>query len=353
MKGCFFTAIGTGLCFQALQRLGRDDISLVTLKTYILFFSLLVAIVPTSAQINSCSQQVLPFAALDQKGKLIPGLAASDLEARASGKAVNILAVRTDPRPRRVVLMVDASGSMSKNFYGEPVNWMLAILIANHVIAASPRDTQFAFVFFNQTILESIGFDRGRTAILSRLKEMETQPATIMPLIKGPTALFDSIAQAFQLFPVPASTDVILLIGDGGDNVSKSKSEAIIRLLYDAHVRFFWLGIKNDTRSHAEDKAIRATQNVAEMTGGIAYFPPAAKDPRINLLAPGDPQAAELSTDLTLFYPSIFANEQITIQLAEPPKKAGRLEISLGNEAAAKWRRAKLYFPAQPPVCSQ
>src|SRR5712664_4380893 len=76
-----------------------------------------------------CQRRVLPAALRDKLNLPIQSVSPSDFEAKVHGKPVKILSLAPDPRPHRLVLIMDTSGSMG-SISGESSPVALEIALA-------------------------------------------------------------------------------------------------------------------------------------------------------------------------------------------------------------------------------
>src|SRR6201987_6148915 len=95
-------------------------------------YLLAIVIVPlTFAQLTdavppdtSCLHRTLPLSIQDARGLPLRDATASDVEARIHGAGIKVLSLAPDDRQHRIVILLDASGSMQ-------VNWFDAVVLAS------------------------------------------------------------------------------------------------------------------------------------------------------------------------------------------------------------------------------
>ena len=68
---------------------------------------------PALSQEASCIRRTLPLSAADSQGVPIEGLGATDLQTRFRVGPLKILSIVPDDRPHRIVILVDASGTIA------------------------------------------------------------------------------------------------------------------------------------------------------------------------------------------------------------------------------------------------
>src|ERR1700693_5679431 len=67
---------------------------------------------PLSAQKPDCTHRMVFVSVLDREGNAVPGVTAADFRATVDNKPANIVSAVRDAQPRRIVVVLDASGSM-------------------------------------------------------------------------------------------------------------------------------------------------------------------------------------------------------------------------------------------------
>src|SRR2546421_12953871 len=73
------------------------------------------------AQEAPCERRSIPVALRDNQNLPFQDISAAELEAKVRGKPVKILSFAPDPRPHRLVLLQDTSGSMGSTAGESPL----------------------------------------------------------------------------------------------------------------------------------------------------------------------------------------------------------------------------------------
>src|SRR5207245_4659660 len=110
------------------------------------------------AQSQSCQHYAVPVAFRDAQDLPIHDISPTDLEAKLRGKPVRILSLTPDARPHRVVLALDASGSMGIAEYNTRSAWLLEPLLAANFYARVRDRSQLALITFNEQVNETAEF---------------------------------------------------------------------------------------------------------------------------------------------------------------------------------------------------
>jgi Mg-chelatase subunit ChlD len=134
------------------------------------------------------------------------GLEPSVFRAQLRGQSLKFLAVASAPKnaPARVVILVDLSGSATG------VSKIASALAENIAVSSHLRP---ALVLFSDHIIDSVDFSHSPEEVVHKLAKL--------PETRGPTALFDALKYAADLFGAPLPGDSVYLISDGFENASK------------------------------------------------------------------------------------------------------------------------------------
>ncbi|MBK9438532.1 MAG: VWA domain-containing protein [Chloracidobacterium sp.] len=149
----------------------------------------------------------LPVIVTDRKGNLVNGLERNDFSVYDDGALQKIELFSVDDSPASIVVLFDASGSMS----GKKIDRAKQSLV-RFVQTSHPMD-EFFLIGFNtrpQLLLDST---RDADEILTKLIQVEP---------RGETALYDSIYLGVEkVLDGAHPKKVLLMITDGGDNHSR------------------------------------------------------------------------------------------------------------------------------------
>src|SRR5262249_31005846 len=137
-----------------MARFGHRKISFVSLLVLTLCNR------PVRSQEPPCTTRKLPVSFRDAQNLPLQDVSILDLEAKIRGKPVKILSLASDPRPHRLVLILDISGSMG-SLAGESSSWDLELPLARHFFEVNRQRSQIALLFFNDRVRDVIDFSRG------------------------------------------------------------------------------------------------------------------------------------------------------------------------------------------------
>jgi len=162
----------------------------------------------------------------DIKGNFVSSLGRENFRARRVG--VGISAVRSAERKRRVVIVLDASGSMAT-----PPIPVISRFTAGELVHSLRGEPEFALVVFARKVEGTVPFGHARKEVLSAIDE-----ATFLEH-KGQTSLWDALSYAMDLLSPAQIGDVVVVVSDGGDSTSNTSPDKLKMTYISAGVRVF------------------------------------------------------------------------------------------------------------------
>jgi Ca-activated chloride channel homolog len=200
---------------------------------------------------------VLHATVVDDHNRLVTNLARNDFAVFEDGKPQKINSFRREDIPVAIGIVIDNSGSMREK---RPAVNAAAI---NLVQASNPQDKVF-IVNFN----EEYFLDQDYTSNVRKLKDaLERIEA------RGGTALYDATVASADHLKKSGDLEkkVLLVVTDGEDNASReSLEQAVRRLQVENGPTVYTIGLLQEEHSK---RAKRALREMAEETGGVAFFP--------------------------------------------------------------------------------
>jgi len=194
---------------------------------------------------------------VDDKNHLVTNLDRADFTVYEDGQLQKILSFRQEDIPVAIGIVIDNSGSMRDK---RPAVNAAAI---NFVKSSNPQDKVF-IVNFN----EDFFLDQDYTASVPKLKDaLERIEA------RGGTALYDAVVASADHLKKSDLLEkkVLLVVTDGEDNASRESLEQAIRRLQEENgPTVYTIGLLGEEHSK---RARRALREMAEETGGMAFFP--------------------------------------------------------------------------------
>ena len=200
---------------------------------------------------------VLHAAVLDRSSHPVSGLGRQAFRLIVDGRPRAITLFQADDAPVTAGILVDNSASMIPK---GPEVLAAALAFAR---AGNTEDRLFV-VHFNDQL--RLGLDVPFTASIPKL---EAALGRFTP--EGTTALYDAIQLALiHLKKAEFDRKILLIISDGGDNSSGASLPDIVKLAQTSGVIIYCVGIYDDTD---RDRNPRVLSELAELTGGRAYYP--------------------------------------------------------------------------------
>ncbi len=200
---------------------------------------------------------ILHATVVDEQRRLVTNLDRSAFTAFENGVPQVTTSFHREDVPVAMGIVIDNSGSMREK--RDQVNQAVLDLIR----AGNPHDETFVVNFSHDPYLDQ-DFTSNVDLLRTALKKVSAQ---------GSTALYDAIvASAVHLKNDPrVERKVLLVITDGRDNASQETlQEALHRLQQENGPTLYFIGLLGDELQKSDTGAL---QNLAEVTGGVAFFP--------------------------------------------------------------------------------
>jgi Mg-chelatase subunit ChlD len=306
------------------------------------------------AQEVTCPRRALPVALRDRQNLPIQNISVADLEAKVHGKAIKILSLAPDLRPHRLVLILDASGSMGSTA-GESPLFALEFALARHFFEVNRHMSQIALLVFNNNVTEAVDFAQGNSGVGDKLQQISSDHNYVKTNVKGRTALRDAILEGLQLLGHPNSADALYVLTDGGDNASKRSAADVTQRLAVTSVRLFAVILRQEVgyrnRAPEELSGPDELSEIAGKSGGEILSTAAWHGKQIALSADSE---AKLKTQETLarLYQTILGDSLLEIELPFPIAKNEHWELKLSDGARRHWKGAQITYPTTLISCN-
>src|SRR5581483_6665621 len=243
----------------------------------------------------------------DRTGQPFTALKAENFRVYDDGIEQMIHHFNTEDRPYSMGLVLDRSGSMFMMM--EEV-----YQAAFHTIRSSKAEDEFFISTFNEQSKMQQHLTTDRLVLEQQLKNIEAG---------GATALYDAILDAVDHIQQGSQEKkALLVVTDGADNASTHRFQEVLERARQESVAIYVVGMfdkRSMSTEGAEEKILKGLlTQVAEATGGKAYFPRTIKECERACIA----IAQELRQQYSLgYYPSFQArdgswhNVQVKLQL--------------------------------------
>ena len=204
-------------------------------------------------------RRVVLYATVRGEDGFVADLTANDFTILEDGKPQKLLEFQREDVPVAIGLLVDNSASMLTR-RDEVVE-----AAKTFVRATNPQDEIFV-LHFNEKLSYGLPRDVPFTADRALLGE-----ALDRMQLDGRTALYAAIAEGLShLGKSNLTKKALIVISDGGDNVSQIKFNDVVTQSDLSGASFYAIGIYDPDDGEADPKTLR---NLANRTGGESFFP--------------------------------------------------------------------------------
>jgi Ca-activated chloride channel family protein len=202
---------------------------------------------------------LLDVSVKDSGGGFVSGLTRDNFKVYEDGKLQQLTQFGGADQPVSVGIVVDESGSMG------PKRAEVIGAALEFIKASNPHDEAFV-VNFNEKARRGLP---DAVPFTDDIKELGK--ALWRGLPEGRTALYDAVELALhQLQMGRRDRKAMVLISDGGDNVSQHKWPAVNHDVLDSLVTIYTVGIFDEDDN---EKDPRVLERLAHVSGGAVYFP--------------------------------------------------------------------------------
>jgi hypothetical protein len=284
------------------------------------------------AQENASTKVALPVTVLDRKGVAPEDLKPADFRAQLGGRDVPVVAAAPTLVGRRIVLLMDVSGSM-EGLPQQPWKQQNAWLAAQVIVRTLGPGRQFAVLTFSDGVQMLSSWQENAEETVAKLQ----QAAGTKP--RGQTALIDAVQEALRLLEPAEFGDAIVAITDGEDSRSKSNAVKVRKVLQLRGVRFFCLLLPENISFFSPLRQAeigqQAMKSLAEETGGLVVSVDSKKK-----------STELLAQALRPLLNSVHAVYKLELAVTNPPGKETKWKIEV---IGADGRRRKGLHANYPP----
>jgi hypothetical protein len=304
------------------------------------------------AQDSGCTQRTIAVGVVDGAWNFVPNLSAADFRGQFRGHDVQILSASVDTSPRHIVVLLDASGSMTDPTYGG--GWKIEKTVSEYLVRFAPPQTSIAFMGFSRTVLDTERFAEDAPELLKNLSALVKvceQPRKGLHL----TALYDAISSARSTLGVGKIGDVICALTDGEDNKSQTTTRAVEEELLSGRIRLFGVVMLHPLRSARAPEGIGPEKlySMAEATGGNGLnLPYTASEPPFKYMD------ATSSTDAVNFalqrlFLQMGEFYRVEMRLPETVEKPTKWKLEAVNTDGKPMRGVEVHYPQELMPCAK
>ena len=278
------------------------------------------------AEDGGCAERTVIVSASDSNGKAIPfTLQSADIQGKINGKPVQIRGVTKPTNTERVVIVLDASGSMSSK-------WQRAVEFAVEIVQESPSSTEFALVIFADNELRTVEFGKTGPDIVTEIMSFKN----VKP--EGRTGLRDAIWKAVGMFEPNRVGDTIVVVSDGGDNQSKVSMRRLREAMWSRGIRvMFAQFVDHFFPDQFQDRDDADAVWLSESSGG---FLSRIEDPQV---------LPKVAQEIAFEIENYLA---VRFTLPTPLEKQASLHLEAVDPSGRKRKNIELRFPEKLLPCA-
>jgi len=194
----------------------------------------------------------------DGRGRLVPGLAASDFVVADNGRAAPVSVFSNEAQPFTAVVLLDTSASVVGSL--DLVKRAAAEFVSGLTTADRAQIGEF-----NERVRLSGTFTNDSATLLEMLRGLE---------VGNPTRMYDAIAAGLDALRGVPTRRVVLVFTDGDDTASRLEFKTVLARARDEEVMVYAIGLETeyfDGSRVVKTRPTRDLRTLAEETGG-GYF---------------------------------------------------------------------------------
>jgi Ca-activated chloride channel family protein len=214
---------------------------------------------PPSFTTGASELVVLPVTVTTGQGELVPDLTREQFVVLDNNRPQTVTLFSNEDAPVSIAIVVDNSGSMRGR--------VAQVLAATLVFARSSHPEDELFVFeFNDDVRDVLG---GSNVRAEDEDQLESALRTLVP--EGQTALYDGLMAALErLDRATHARKIILLMSDGGDNVSRATLDDVLAHARRSNATIYTIGL---FQRGARETNPGVLKTLASSTGGARFLP--------------------------------------------------------------------------------
>lgn len=204
---------------------------------------------------------------IDRQGMAVRDLTKDSFQVKVNGRRATLLEASYSLAPRRIVVLLDMSGSMAG--VTEHKKWQIARESLEDLLVDTPPDVSIALLTFSDQVHDVSDFSQNRSSMAAWLKEGAGQHGDSR--VRGRTALLDAMLAAKKLLGTSRPGDAIYAITDGGDNSSHISGTAMRRLLLESGIRLFLFLFAEPLPFEEMRSGAESIKEIARASGGFVF----------------------------------------------------------------------------------
>jgi len=275
-------------------------------------------------------------------GAVPTGLTKDNFQIAYHGQSLTPLHISYSEGPRRVMVLLDVSGSMST--LGNTAKWKIARLAAWDLVAALLPGSKVGLITFSTTSETQAPLSTNHAPITDWINRGENRR---LDMLKGRTALYDAIQSALTQLRPTEPGDAIYVITDGGENASKTGRSKVQTALRESGVRLFTLILPPGSTYTAVE--LTGSENLSSLSNDSGGFVETLGiEPTVRVVDERLKQqlrvhSLQLSLQIAAFY-------SLSVELPDNPQKPKHWEITIADSGKRK-KSVWVGYPHEVPSC--
>ncbi|HMD86616.1 MAG TPA: vWA domain-containing protein [Terriglobia bacterium] len=312
------------------------------------FVFVIGCVTQVTAQTDPCLDRTIPVNVYTERGEPFTPLTAASLQASVGGKPIRVTSLTLDTGPRRMVVLLDVSGSMTV-----AGNLKCALEFTHDLISLTPLRDSLALLTFNDRIKDVVAFGQSQDTLLADVNKLQDADWG-----HGKTAIIDALGTALAMMKSPRVGDAICLVSDGGDNASQSNRSRVKALLESSAIRLyaFLPALQYSPSRTSEDDISSQLHGLASATGGdFRMFGPGREgsfsDPFPRSYAGIGGDRKEITLAARRFHDEFFSFEKLTVRLPEPLAKPHEWKLDVVDASGQRIKHLQVFYPQRLAPC--
>jgi von Willebrand factor type A domain len=289
----------------------------------------------------NCQHRTVIVSMIDARGIVPTDLTVDNFKVTYKGRATNPESVVHTKGRRRVLVLLDVSGSMRDTMTGTFDKWQIARGAAWELVAALPPGSKASLMTFSSKPEIVAAMSSDRTSIHDWLNG---GVARSPEWLKGHTALYSAVESAVAQLQPTEPGDAIYLITDGGDNASTVREPKVENELRSSGVRLFALMLPPGGPFITEEERLGPEDLLRMSKGSGGFLEIAGTIYDDHMKSQIRLRAQQLSSQIADFY-------SITVQLPENPDKSQHLDLNVVDDRGHKRKDFVLAYPRKLSPC--
>lgn len=279
---------------------------------------------------DRCLERTFVVNVEDGEWHTLSNLKQENFEAKLGDEPIQITSVESHAKPKRLVFLLDTSGSMDDKR-------TKTLQLVEQMIAISPKETAVALYTFSTVMEERVNFSDSPEVIATKLNAMWGPPPK-----PRHTALIDAIYKSIEGLDSPSAEDVIFTVTDGGDNSSKHTQNQLRERLLTSNVRLSGVLILDFLgRTPEEANAPDLVGSLGESSGGDFLV-------LTHLDIPKDLSRSPLALNLM---GQLVDGYKLAVKLPHSIEKNKKWKLELNNVDPALKKKFHVIYPRELAAC--